>query len=390
MRGVFRQAAVSVVLAALIAASAPPSSAAAATLEPIGRFDSPVYITSARGDPDRLFVVERGGDIELVTPSRTSTFITVPDVRERREQGLLSAAFAPNFHRTGRFYVFYTGTDNGALHLDEFTASGNAADPATRRPVLRIPHRRTGSHNAGQLQFGPDGYLYISTGDGGGSADPEDNAQDPSSRLGKLLRIDPRRTRDARYSVPTDNPFADSRRAHPEIWSLGLRNPWRFSFDRRTGSLLLTDVAEGGPEELNFEPRSIGLGRGDNFGWDCMQGSVPFTGCTGDFTYPIHEYPHDGGRCAITGGYVSRDPGVPELTGRYLYADHCLGELRSLIPRLPRAVDDRSEGLTVPNPTGFGEDSCGRLYVASFAGTVYRIEGDGPPGCARSTFVRRP
>jgi glucose/arabinose dehydrogenase len=362
-----------------------PSSAA--TLQPIGTFDSPVYVTSDPDDASRLFVVERGGQIKLITPSGTSQFISVPNVQAGSEQGLLSAAFPPDFNEHGRFYVFYTGTDSGALHVDEFTASGNTADPATRRPLLTIPHPTEGNHNGGQLQFGPDGYLYVSTGDGGGGGDPFENAQDLGSLLGKILRIDPRESAGQPYTVPSDNPFVGVP-GEDEIWSYGLRNPWRFSFDRLTGALLIGDVGQDAWEEVDYEPAETGGGRGDNFGWDCREGAHDFepAGCSGPFTDPIHELTHGEGFCAVTGGYVVRDPSLPELAGRYVYSDLCSPNLRSLIPGFP-ATDDRPESLPVHFPTTFGEDACRRIYVASLDGPVYRLEGSSSASCTLTIAV---
>jgi Glucose / Sorbosone dehydrogenase len=360
----------------------PITSASAATLQPVGTFDSPVYVTSHPDDPNQLFVVEQGGEIELVTPAGTDVFLTVPNVSSGGEHGLFSVAFPPDYAATGLLYVYYTGND-GDLHIDEFTASSGPVDPATRREVLHIPHPTFTNHNGGQLQFGPDGYLYAGTGDGGGGGDPDENAQNLNSLLGKLLRIDPRPSGTSPYTIPADNPFVGTA-GRDEIWAYGFRNPWRFSFDRTTGDLLVGDVGQGTWEEVDYAPASAGAGRGVNFGWDCREGAHDFepAGCTGPFTDPIFEYSHTGGACSITGGYVSRDPAVPELAGRYLYADLCLGEIRSLTPGFP-AADDRSEGLTVFQPSSFGEDSCGRLYVASLGdGTVFRLAGTGPTSCA--------
>jgi glucose/arabinose dehydrogenase len=371
------------VLAAALGLLAPPA-APAATLEQIGTFNSPLYVTSDPDDADRLFVVERGGAIKLVTGAGTTTFLTVPGVQSGDDEGLLSMAFPPDYSDHGRFYVFYTNTD-GNLQLDEFIASGDTVDPATRRAVLTIQHPTYDNHNGGQLQFDADGYLYVATGDGGGAGDPDENAQDLDSLLGKILRIDPELSGTDPYTIPTGNPFVGTAGAD-EIWSYGLRNPWRFSFDRATGDLLIADVGQATWEELDFDPFSAGWGAGENFGWDCREGAHDFAdpspgiSCTGlTFTDPIFEYSNDGSTCAITGGYVVRDPALPELAGRYLYADFCAGQIRSLVPGLPSATDDRSEGLSVDNPSSFGEDANGRLYVASLGGAVYRIEPSPSP-----------
>ena len=362
-----------------------------AGLEPVGTYASPVFVTSDPNDAARLFVVEQGGTIKLTTPGGTTTFLDyTSQVLSGGERGLLSMAFAPDYATSGRFYVIYTRdapADDpllGDIQLDELTASGDSADPDTARHVLTIDHSQFSNHNGGQLQFGPDARLYISTGDGGGSGDPLESGQDTDSLLGKILRIDPRQNGSDPYSVPADNPFVGTAGAD-EIWSYGLRNPWRFSFDRDTGALVIADVGQSAWEEIDYEPQSAGGGRGDNFGWDCREGRHDFeldAGCAGQvFTEPIFEYSHTGGNCSITGGYVVHDPGIPELAGRYVYADLCAGQVRSLIPGLPDAADDRSEGLSVTQPTTFGEDACGRVYVASLAGPVSRIVGDSPTDC---------
>ncbi|MGI9557740.1 MAG: PQQ-dependent sugar dehydrogenase [Solirubrobacterales bacterium] len=369
-------------IAALLALAAP---AAAVELAPIEDYAEPLFVPSAPGDPGRLFVVEKDGRIRLTEQGQTSTFVDLdPVVRSSaREQGLLSMAFAPDYATTGRFYVYYTGNDSGNLHVDELIGSGDSADPGTRREVLTIDHSDEDNHNGGQLQFGPDGYLYVATGDGGGGGDPDENGQDTSTLLGKLLRIDPRQSGGQPYTVPVGNPFVGVAGAD-EIWSYGLRNPWRFSFDRQTGALTIGDVGQSSWEEINYDPPALGAGWRDNFGWDCREGLHSFepAGCAGTtFTDPVHEYARVDGNCAVTGGYVSRDPGMTELAGRYVYADHCVGQIRSAALAVPSALGDRSEGLTVADVTTFGEDACGRLYVASLTGRVHRLVDGTPTVC---------
>ena len=252
---------------------------------------------------------------------------------------------------------------------------------------MTIPHPAS-NHNGGQLQFGPDGMLYIGTGDGGGAGDVPGNAQNLSTRLGKILRIDPHASGSLPYTIPADNPFAGSAGALPEIWSYGLRNPWRFSFDRLTGALLIGDVGQNTREEVDFAV-APSAGRGANFGWNCREGSLPFSmpapSCEGasGFTEPIYDYANDDSNCAITGGYVARDSSLGDLYGRYLFADACGSVIRSLAPQLPRAGGERSERLEVEFPSSFGEDTCGRLYVASLTtGEVSRFVGDALAQCA--------
>jgi hypothetical protein len=373
------------------------SGAHAASLQPVGSgFDEPIFLTSAPDNPDRLFVVERKGRIVEVSPDGSRSVFA--DLRTAvgceedcgGERGLLSIALAPDFAASGRFFVFY-GEDQGAgdIHVAEMTASATFAPLSTLRDVLPIPHPSRENHYGGQLQFGPEGNLFISTGDGGGSNDPDHNAQDLGSLLGKILRIDPDPSGLLPYTVPAGNPFGN------EIWSYGLRNPFRFSFDRGGSGLWIGDVGQGALKEVDHGP-APGLGGGFNFGWSCFEGTVPGNGddpaCEGapadPFVPPVFEYPHvppEGG-CpngfAIIGGYVSRDPGVGDLLGRYVYGDLCDGRIRSFAPTLPLATGDRPEGMQVFGLNSFGEDSCGRLYAISGAGSVYRIVGASPTDCA--------
>jgi hypothetical protein len=361
------------------AALAVPAPAAAVSLEQIGAFTGtftdPVYVTSLP-DPDQLLVVERRGTIELWQDDASSTFLDIRSLVNDagEDQGLFSVAVVPDYASSGRIYVMYTRADN-ALQIDEFTASGDSAPQSSRRAVLTIDHSESDTHNGGQLEFGPDGYLYASTGDGDLQGDPEGDAQNLGSLLGKILRINPRASGAAPYSVPPDNPFGSP------VWSLGLRNPWRFSFDAATGDLLVADVGATVQEEVDYAPRSTGGGRGLNFGWNCREGTIAFSGCTSPipFTNPIFEYPHDGGACAIMGGYVVRDPNLTGLYGRYLYGDLCTGQIHSF--GLPNGIGDRYEGLRVGRLQTFGEDSCGRIYVASALGPVFRLVGDSPTQC---------
>jgi hypothetical protein len=319
-------------------------------------------------------VVERPGTIQLVQGGAASTFLDIRNlVSVGNERGFLSVAVSPDYGSSGHIYVAYTNTD-GHLEVDEFTASGAAAPVSSRRPVLIVPHPPVPMHYGGQLQFGPDGYLYVSTGDGGTGGD---SAQNVNDLLGKILRIDPRQSGGASFTVPPGNPFGNA------VWSLGLRNPWRFSFDAVTGDLLIGDVGEETREEIDFAPSSSGPGRGMNFGWPCREGSEPYSGCGGAFTDPILEYPRTGPDCnAVAGGYVVRDSSVPDLNGRYVYGDHCVGQVRSLVPGLPAAMDDRSEGLRVQALSGFGQDSCRRVYAVSLVGPVSRLVGPTPADCS--------
>jgi hypothetical protein len=362
-----------------------PVSADAATLEPVGDFVNPTFLTSYPDDPDKLLVVERAGRVELVDHGAVSTFLDATSLVGiiEGERGMWSIALAPDFASTRRLYAIYAGSVTGGdIQLDEFRAQGDAVDLSSRRPVLTIEHSERANHNGGQLQFGPDGYLYISTGDGDRRSL---NGQDLTTLLGKLLRIDPRESGGAPYSIPADNPFVGIV-GQDEIWSYGLRNPYRFSFDRVTGALAIGDVGRQRLEEVDYDP-GTSPGRGDNYGWPCFEGSeirnTDPTFCTSpqDLVFPIQEYDHNDGYCSVIGGYVVRDRSLGALYGRYLDADLCAGVVRSLIPAVPQAVDERSEGITVARPVSFGEDSCGRLYVLSLNGPVSRLVGNTPADC---------
>jgi hypothetical protein len=299
-------------------------------------------------------------------------------------------AFAPDYATSRRFYVFYTrdSTVTGEqyyLRIEEFRRSAadpDVADPASRRIVLEIPHLETSIHNGGQLQFGPDGLLYISVGDGGPQGDPNGNGQNTGTLLGKILRIDPVGTLPGQYSIPADNPFAGATAGADEIYSYGLRNPWRFSFDRLTGDLTIGDVGYDSWEEVDFMP--IGAGRGANFGWHCFEGSQPLsptpTDCTTlpSETPPVLEYAHPAtGPAAVTGGYVIRDGALPSLLGRYIYADIYDvfgGELHTAQLFAGGSSGDSGLGVGATNVDSFGEDACAHIYVTTFAGNVYRVE----------------
>ncbi|HET8814582.1 MAG TPA: PQQ-dependent sugar dehydrogenase [Solirubrobacterales bacterium] len=394
-----------VALALLVGASS--SSAQALTLQQVGpSFANPIYVTSDPVDPERLFVVEREGTIRLVENGESKLFADIRSLVSccTSEQGLQSIALSPDFAQSGRFFLFYTGEEEpGEIHVAEMHAVGDFASTATLRNLLMIPHPGHANHYGGQLQFGSEGSLFISTGDGGGSNDEEENAQDLGSLLGKLLRIDPDPEGLLPYGIPAGNPFASTPGAKPEIWSLGLRNPFRFSFDRQTGDLWIGDVGQAKREEVDFAPAPW-MGTGANYGWNCYEGleKGPFTDptCVGsepsDFVFPVFDYenpPEPGSCAAIIGGYVARGPGYGDLFGRYLYADLCAGDLRSFSPADPFATD-RAEGVNVGSLHSFGEDSCGRLYAVSGDGPVYRILGPeaaicpGPAQALSPSFVR--
>jgi glucose/arabinose dehydrogenase len=363
-----------IVLAIAVLAFAPGEArAATVTLAKVGDFSSPVYVTAPLGDTGRVFVVERGGTIKLVKDGTISTFADLTDrVLSGDERGLLSMAFSPDYLTNGLFYVYYTAkSPTGQITIEEHRAdpsNPDRADPGYSRPLLTIPHDQQANHNGGQLQFGPDGALYAGTGDGGSGGDPSGNAQDttpaPPSvvagvnhdyRLGKLLRLD-----------PASGAFT--------IFAFGLRNPWRYSFDRNTGDLVIGDVGQDRYEEVDFAP-APGDGAGVNYGWNRYEGlhtypdGTPVTSAPGT-VLPVIEYSHSPA-CSVTGGYVVRDPALPELAGTYLYGDYCTGDISGA------ALPAGALGFNVPSLSGFGEDGCARVYATSLDGPVYRFASSG-------------
>jgi glucose/arabinose dehydrogenase len=343
-------------------------------LNQIGSFDTPVHVASAPGADKLLFVVEQPGTVRVMRDGKTldRPFLDIHDrVKYGGEQGLLSIAFDPGYAHNKRFYVYFTN-EGGNVEVDGFKAkSSTRADAGSRRKVIEVPHPTFENHNGGQLQFGPDGYLYMGTGDGGSGGDPDGNAQNKSILLGKLLRIDPRKK--GGYSVPRSNPFAHGK-GKDEIYATGLRNPYRFSFDSQTDDIWIGDVGQDKWEEIDH----VGADRlnGANFGWDRFEGDHVFEGDGSEPSHyipPILELSHTGGGyCAIIGGYVVHDNSVPALDGRYVYSDNCNGALRSLDPGNPSGSDG-TIGLDVQSPSSFGVDAKGHVYVTSLGGPVYRI-----------------
>ena len=349
------------------------------TAIPVGVFATPTYLTSAPGDPTAVYVTERAGTIKIArgNPATTVTFLDITSrVSITGEGGLLSVAFPPDHATSGLFYVYYANLD-GDIEIDEFTrATADTADPASRRTVLVIPHRSFSNHYGGQLQFGPDGYLYAGTGDGGGGGDPLANGQNLGTLLGKMLRIDPRQSGTAAYTVPASNPFVGTPGAAPEVWANGLRNPFRFSFDRANGDLTIGDVGQSTREEVDYVP--AGSAGGFNFGWNVFEGTFQFRpGTLTNHTPPVLERPRNMGFCtSITGGYVIRDPGLPSFQGDYVYGDYCAGSLRVARLALPAATNDRSVNANVPSLSSFGEDAAGCVYAISLSGPVFRLVED--------------
>ena len=371
----------------------------------VGGLTQPTSITHAGDNSPRIFVTEQPGRIRII---KNGALLPTPflDIAGRigipgSEQGLLSVAFPPGYGSTrNRFYVCYTNPA-GTLVIARYrpTADPDVADPNSEEIILTIDHPTNANHNGGQLQFGPDGYLYIGTGDGGGGGDPDQNAQNPGALLGKLLRIDVepvsfpvsalfktylpivfKSPPSLNYRIPPNNPYVGVPGYRGEIWALGLRNPWRFSFDRQTGDLYIGDVGQGLWEEVDFQPavppgvRPIGK----NYGWNFREGNhcyPPSSICDlndPSYTAPVAEYDHSSD-CSITGGYVYRGPGNPAMQGIYFYGDICSGKIRGL----QRSNGTWLSSLLTTAPFGistFGEDQAGNLYVADYSGgSIYQI-----------------
>jgi len=369
--------ALAAVVLAICVGGAESAQAQGPSLRNLGSFSSPVHVAEAPQRPRLLYVVEQAGRIRVVRSGRKlgRPFL---DIRGRvrtsgNEEGLLSVAFHSQFPRNRNFYVYYVN-NAGNLQVDRFRSrpKPTRAKPPSRRRVIMIRHPGQSNHNGGQLQIGPHNLLYMATGDGGGGGDPRGNAQNRRSLLGKLLRIKP--LKKGGHRSPKANPYF-GRTGKNQIYSLGLRNPWRFSFDRLTDDLWIGDVGQSSREEINHA--SLADARGGNFGWNCREGEGPFGSparvCSrrSGFIDPVHDYATSSG-CAVTGGFVARGSGAPgPLRGRYVYGDHCNGQIRSLNPAT--GSGDSPTGLSVNALTSFGEGRNGRLYVASRTGGVHRI-----------------
>jgi glucose/arabinose dehydrogenase len=347
-------------------------------LKRIGRFDSPVFVTSPPGDTRRLFVVEQAGRVRVMVGGRlrATPFLDIrSQVTAGGEQGLLSIAFAPDYQSSGRFYVYFTDRSGDQRVVEYTRASAERADAGSARLVLKMDDEED-NHNGGLMLFGPDKHLYIGTGDGGGAGDrhgERGNAQNLGSLLGKLLRIDPAEAGGKPYSVPSDNPFVGRGGARGEIYSYGLRNPWRYSFDRRTGDLSIGDVGQNEVEEIDFVRR--GKGRGANFGWRPFEGRSRYVSgeSAPGHVPPVITRSHGDGWCSITGGVVVRDPQLPALRGRYVFGDFCKGRILSAKLSAGRARSVRATPLKVDSLSSFGEDARGRVYAVSLGGSVFRL-----------------
>ena len=371
-------------------------------------FEQPVFITNAKDGSGRLFIVEQAGLIQIIQGGvkLATPFLDITDRVQSpsngggNEQGLLSVAFPPDYVTQGHFYVYYTN-QNGNNEVARFQVTGNPniADSSSEARILLLEHPGQTNHNGGQLVFGSDGYLYIGTGDGGGGGDPNGNAQNPASLLGKILRIDVEpptistgnfkiylpcilggsgNSSQPNYKIPPDNPFVNQPGYRPEIWALGVRNPWRFSFDRQTGDLIIGDVGQDAVEEIDFQ--AAGSTGGQNYGWNTLEGDQcysPSSGCTppGGYVAPVATYHHganDSIGCSVTGGYVYHGTDFPALQGIYFYGDYCTGRIWGL---QHNGGWQSQELLDSPqNISSFGEDEFGEMYLADMAtGAIFQL-----------------
>jgi glucose/arabinose dehydrogenase len=324
---------------------------------------------TVRTSDSGLYVADKWGKVMVIRGGRLDPVLDISgQVSTGGEQGLLGLAFSPD----GNFlYVNYTDR-NGETNVVEYAMDLAVARPSSARRVLFIDQPFS-NHNGGDLVFGPDGYLYIGMGDGGSGGDPLGNGQNLQTLLGKMLRIDPRPADGGAYRIPPDNPFVGRPDRRPEIWAYGLRNPWRYSFDRETGDLWIGDVGQSAREEVDFEPAGSNGGR--NYGWNLMEGTIRQSeNLPAGLVTPIYEYETgSGGTCAIVGGYVYRGTAIPALQGAYLFSDNCAGQIRALRVRGGKVVQQRALGQEVGGLASFGQDQDGELYALSLAGGVYKI-----------------
>jgi glucose/arabinose dehydrogenase len=357
----------------------PPDGTAAVGLEPVATgLNNPLYLTSPPEENDRLFIVEQAGTIRIVKAGTLlpDPFLDISDrVSSGGERGLFALAFDPAYASNGRFVVHYTDpSGNTRLSVFHVSADPDRADPLSETIVLTA-QQPFPNHNGGQILFGPDGYLYMGLGDGGGGGDTQGNGQRITDLLGDILRLDLSSGTSA--VPPADNPFVGRTDAEPAVWSYGLRNPWRFSFDRATGDLYIADVGQNAWEEVDVATAAAGIGKGVNYGWNRMEGTHCFgaSSCdTNGLALPVLEYDHGQG-CSITGGYVYRGAAIPALQGHYFYGDYCGGWVRSFRVQDGQAVDQAQWPTLAPGGPvlSFGEDQAGELYVLSANGTVFRI-----------------
>lgn len=351
-------------------------------VEVVSGLSRPLYLTHAGDGSGRLFIVEQSGQIQVLQDGEllNTPFLDVSDLISPQalsggytERGLLGLAFHPDYAQNGLFFINYTDR-NGHTVIARYSVAAddpNRADPASAESLLYVTQPYS-NHNGGHMEFGPDGYLYVSLGDGGSGGDPDGNGQNPGALLGTILRLDI--NSDEGYAIPDDNPFVGDETARPEIWAWGLRNVWRFSFDRATGDLYLADVGQNQWEEINFQPASSE--GGENYGWNAYEGTHTYSGNqpASDVVMPVLEYDHSSGACSVTGGYVYRGEAIPALQGYYLYGDWCTGTIWAA---RPNDTGTWQTGISLESGrpiSSFGQDEAGELYLVDHGGAVLRFE----------------
>jgi glucose/arabinose dehydrogenase len=356
------------------AAPVPPLADVNVTLTEVTEADTPMALV-ARTGTDTLYVAEREGRVRPLTgDSLGEPILDISDeVVTSVEQGLLDIEFSAD---GATLYLHYSLAPDGDTRVISYPVSGDAVDTGGRRELLGV-EQPFDNHNGGDLEIGPDGYLYVALGDGGSGGDPEGNGQDTQALLGKILRIDPAATTGDDYGIPADNPFADGAAGAPEVWVYGARNPWRIDFDDATGDLWVADVGQNAFEEIDLLPAADGAGRGANLGWNEMEGAHPFEGGSNPdgAVLPVFEYDRSEGGCSVTGGVVYRGSAIPGLVGAYLFTDYCDGRLRALRAAGGQTVDERTfDDVSGNSLVSFGTDGAGEVYVLSLDGAIYRLD----------------
>ena len=345
--------------------------------ETIGEFEEPIDLVFRPGVTDRAYLAERAGvvrDLDLATGESTAVLDITDETTTDSERGLLGLVVAPD---GGHLYVSSTNLDGDSRVVEYAIADDGALDETSARTVLALDQPFP-NHNGGHLVFGPDGLLYIGLGDGGAAGDPLEAGQDRGQLLGSILRIDPAGIDGSAYAIPADNPFVGEEGARPEVWLKGVRNPWRFSFDRATGDLWVGDVGQDEIEEIDHLPADadgLNAGRGLNLGWNAMEGDQPYDDGVEpeDHTPPVFTYTHAEGGCSVTGGFVYRGSTIPELFGAYLYADYCAGDLRALAVTDGAVVDDATIADPVDGPVSFAQGPGNELYLLAQSGPLLEI-----------------
>jgi glucose/arabinose dehydrogenase len=356
------------------AAPVPPLADVNVTLTEVTEADTPMALVTRTGT-DTLYVAEREGRVRPLTGgSLGEPILDISDeVVTSVEQGLLDIEFSAD---GATLYLHYSVAPDGDTRVISYPASGDAVDTGGRRELLAV-EQPFDNHNGGDIEIGPDGYLYVALGDGGGGGDPEGNGQDTQALLGKILRIDPAATTGDDYGIPADNPFADGAAGAPEVWVYGARNPWRIDFDDATGDLWVADVGQNAFEEIDLLPAAEGAGRGANLGWNEMEGAHPFEGGSNPdgAVLPVFEYDRSEGGCSVTGGVVYRGSAIPGLVGAYLFTDYCDGRLRAIRAAGGQTVDERTfDDVSGNSLVSFGTDGAGEVYVLSLDGAIYRLD----------------